>query len=152
MFQLPRLATHLLAATFLLAAAACGGEREGYYEVGDPEARPALATEPPEVARFFPPSGYRGLVLNRCSSCHSVACTLVGDRDVERWRQVEVSHLHYNPGLSIEDRGKIFDYLIEHFGAEDPKPDVPASFLEGGCPVLTDEKIATLPEWDPRLE
>jgi len=133
----------VLAILLLIAGglAACGG--------GDPEAAtvengrllsadaiPARPTVINTVADIFPDTGRRGLVLNNCSTCHAVACVTQGQRDRARWKEVEVSHEYNIPGLSKEDHGKIFDYLLMNFNETQPEPVVPPEYFEGGCPEL----------------
>jgi hypothetical protein len=93
------------------------------------------AAVPPEVANIFPATGNRNMFLNRCSTCHTPACAAVGQRSMERWREIEESHISYNPGISAEDRGRIFDYLRRHFNEDTPEPDVPPA-LVADCPTL----------------
>ncbi len=128
-------------AGFVVILASCGERSEP-----DPSTiseTPAVlgAPAPPTVPRtnteLFPATGSRGLVLNHCASCHAVACTALGQRSPSRWSAVEESHANYIPGLSIEDRGKIFDYLRRDFNDTLPEPNVPPELLEGGCPTLT---------------
>jgi hypothetical protein len=92
--------------------------------------------EPETVEDIFPATATRGLVLNNCASCHALACAAIGQRSPARWREVEASHATAIPGLSIEDRGRIFDYLMRFFNDTLPEPHVPTEFLEGGCPSL----------------
>lgn len=127
---------YLIPILFISLAAGCG-EDERYYpgDLADPAAITPPAN-PRTVEELFPATGLRGLVINRCSTCHSVACSTLGQRSDEEWDEVEYSHQNYIPGLSIEDRGKIFDYLKRNFGENQPEPQVPPEFLEGGCPAL----------------
>lgn len=123
----------------VLLVAGCDREVEGRIEVGpdDPNRAAHVVEDPDPIVAYLPETGIRGLVLNRCSTCHAVACALVGEeRDDERWDEIEYSHADYVPGMSIEDRGKIFDYFKRHFGAGQPRPDIPQELLAGGCPQL----------------
>lgn len=94
----------------------------------------AASQEPRAPGDLFPATGNRGLVLNNCDSCHAVVCVTLGQRDRTEWRDVEESHIDAVPGLSIEDRGKIFDYLRRHFNESLPEPMIPEDLLQGGCP------------------
>ncbi|MEX2570767.1 MAG: hypothetical protein WD737_05630 [Gemmatimonadota bacterium] len=137
----PRTRLALLASTFLLLAACGGQELPGSDEESPDGAAAASDTGPLPVgsrpaAEIFPPTATRGLVLNRCGSCHAVACAAIGQRDEQRWRAVETSHADYVPSLSTEDQARIFSYLRMHFGTDRPEPDVPVEYLEGGCPRL----------------
>ncbi len=130
----------LLGTLGLLAAlnvSGCGNGGEGSNPAQDGAPLvPALRTPPPEpeiVADLFPATASRGLVLNHCSTCHSPACAVIGQRSRAEWDAIETSHIPYGGGLSSEDRGKIFDYLHRHFNDTLPEPEVPPRFLEPGC-------------------
>jgi hypothetical protein len=79
--------------------------------------------------------GNRGLVLNNCVSCHAAACLVIRQRSPDRWAELEAPHSGAVPDLSREDRGRIFDYLKRHFNDTLPESEVPARFLEDGCPL-----------------
>ena len=113
-----------------------GGE-SGLYRPGDnAPARAGGTGELRTVAEVFPSSGYQGLVVNNCATCHAAACAALGQRTPAQWAAVEKSHEYYIPGLSKEDHGKIFDYLRNNFNDSLPEPAVPQQLLEGGCPRL----------------
>lgn len=135
----------LLATALLLASCGqgdiegSGGQADGVQTDPPVSALPDnqnTSTAPLTVADFFPATGSRGLVLNRCASCHSVGCTALGQRTPEQWAAVQETHIDAVPGLSIEDRTKIFDYLEANFSNTQPEPNIPPEFLEGGCPQL----------------
>jgi hypothetical protein len=139
----PGLCTLILTA-FALLLGGCGteaGDRGVDSDATVAERSPASSDDlypaavPPEVANLFPATATRNMFLNRCSTCHTPACAAVGQRNTERWREVEESHIGYNPGLSAEDRGRIFDYLRRHFNENTPEPDVPPR-LVAECPTL----------------
>lgn len=124
-----------VAATLLVMLAACGND-EPPPDLYDPPERinpPPRPAVPQTVADIFPATGYRGLVMNNCATCHSAACAAIGQRTREEWRAVEQTHLGAVPGLSAEDRGKIFDFLRRNFNDTLPEPVVPPQLLEGGC-------------------
>jgi hypothetical protein len=129
-----------LLCALLVLISACRGEAP---EVANGTAAPPVTeastgdpVHPRTVEDIFPATATRNMFLNRCSSCHSPACAALGQRDIQRWREVEASHVSYNPGMSAEDRGRVFDYLRRHFNENTPEPFVPAELLEGGCPTL----------------
>jgi hypothetical protein len=133
-----RLASVLAIFACLLASCGDGETRDPVAEMGNPNVpnAPALSAVPRTSTEIFPATGRRGLVLNNCASCHAVACAAVGRRSASEWSAVEASHTNYIPGLSIEDRGKIFDYLHEYFNDTLPEPVVPPELLQGGCPTF----------------
>ncbi len=125
----------ILAALALpLLVAGCGdGERaEGRITPGEFSA-PTPPANPRTTTEIFPETGRRGLVLNNCASCHAVACVALGQRNRQEWAAVEATHRGVVPGLSLEDSGKIFDYLYEHFNDRTPEPVVPREWLNGDC-------------------
>ena len=134
--------TFSLVTGLVLAASmtACGG--------GTPAAKPESAAPPPasspaastttagaanepnNVADLFPPGPGRDAVLNNCSACHNLACSLIGQRTPERWSELQKSHSDKVPDT---DLGVLFGYLSSHFSNAQPEPKVPAKFLQGGC-------------------
>lgn len=131
----------LLLAGFALFAAGCGGEAEDAPVVDTPVAETpdiAAAPEPPAnepatIAELFPEGEGKDLVLANCTSCHAVACAVIGQRPQDRWDNLAEAHAEHVSSLSDADRGVIFAYLSEHFSDQDPEPYVPAQFLERGC-------------------
>jgi hypothetical protein len=79
---------------------------------------------------LFPPGNGRDLVLANCTSCHSVACSVIGQRTPERWAALEEQHRDRISGVDLK---LLFGYLQTNFDSSRPEPKVPAKFLEGGC-------------------
>jgi len=130
-------AIFLVAGFFLLAG--CGDGASGLPDAvvaGDLPPSPAASARPATVADIFPATAVRNMFLNRCSSCHAAPCAALGRRSRAEWERVEATHVSYNPGMSAEDRGKIFDYLRRHFNENTPEPAIPGEMIEGGCPRL----------------
>lgn len=126
-----------MAFSSLLLLTGCGSDApNGAEGAAADSSAAAMAATPQTVEDIFPETGSRGLVFNRCSSCHALACAAIGQRTEEDWAAVEAAHVDYNPGMSIEDRGKIFDYLKRHFTDRQPEPAVPPHLLGDGCPQM----------------
>lgn len=128
-------ALQLVTAAALFAVACGGGGSDTPTEAPAAESAPAAsaapaAAAPATVADIFPEGPAKSQVLNNCASCHSVACAAIGQRSIERWESLRESH---RENVSGADLDLIFAYLSEHFGPDDPEPNVPAAFLEGGC-------------------
>lgn len=132
----------LLALATAIAVSGCGtgNDREqappppGAYDTAAADLSPYVqpgAGHP--AADLFPATATRGMVLNRCTTCHAAGCLVVGRRSAAEWRRIEASHADAVPGLSIEDRGRIFDFLRRNYDDRRPEPSVPAELLEG-CP------------------
>lgn len=73
------------------------------------------------------------MVLNTCGSCHSVACTAVGQRTRERWESIEKSHKDRLTSYSSANVDAMFNYMKENFNNTKPEPQVPAELLAQGC-------------------
>ncbi len=80
----------------------------------------AAAKAPETVADLFPPGPGRDLVLNNCTSCHSAACSVIGQRTADRWEALKTSHADRvgSPG----DLDTLFNYLKTHFSDAQPEP------------------------------
>ena len=135
-----------LLAVLLLAGApvlgACGGDTPDTSldettsaVTSDVQPVPAVpaSEEPATIADIFPEGEGREVVLNNCASCHAVACTAIGQRSDGRWQDLREAHREHVPSLSEEDLSRAFAYLSANFGADNPEPNVPSRFLEGGC-------------------
>jgi hypothetical protein len=90
----------------------------------------AAAPEPKTVADLFPPGPEKAMVINNCASCHSVACSVIGQRTPERWDSLRDGH---KERVANADVGAMFAYLKANFDSSKPEPKVPPAFLEGGC-------------------
>jgi hypothetical protein len=93
----------------------------------------AASTRPETVRDLFPEGEDRDLVLNNCSSCHAVACAVIGQRTAARWNALKEGHSDRMPGLAEGELDRMFAYLQAHFDDTQPEPSVPAAFLEAGC-------------------
>jgi hypothetical protein len=61
----------------------------------------------------------------------------LGQRTADEWAAVEETHRYAIPGMSVEDLGKAFDYLKQHFNDSAPEPAVPVEWLNGDCAPAT---------------
>jgi cytochrome c5 len=96
-----------------------------------PAASQAASTPAPAtVADIFPPGAGRDLVLNNCGTCHNTACSAIGQRTNARWDSLKESHVEKVSGA---DLNVMFEYLKANFNDSKPEPNVPPSFLKGGC-------------------
>ena len=126
----------------LVMLVGCGEASEGGggeavpSEVSSPEvagSAGAAATQPETVGDLFPEGESRELVLNNRSSCHAVACAVIGQRTAARWNGLKEGHSDRMPGLADGELDRMFAYLQGHFNDTQPEPSVPAAFLEAGC-------------------
>jgi hypothetical protein len=81
----------------------------------------------------IPPGEGRELLFNNCTACHSVVCSLIGQRTAGNWGTVRAGHSDRVPGLSEADQDILYAYLIENFGDQKPEPDLPPELREQGC-------------------
>jgi hypothetical protein len=95
-----------------------------------PAAPATVATAAKSPADLFPESPQKAAVLNNCSSCHNLACSVIGQRTPERWDALQKSHADKVPGADVAG---MFAYLKANFDSSKPEPIVPPAFLEGGC-------------------
>ena len=113
-----------------------GGGEAVPSEESSPEgagAASAASTQPETVGDLFPEGEDRDLVLNNCSSCHAVACAVIGQRTAARWNGLKEGHSDRLPSLADGELDRMFAYLQGHFNDTQPEPSVPAAFLEAGC-------------------
>jgi hypothetical protein len=97
---------------------------------GAPPAAAATTAEPATVADLLPPGPGRDQLLNNCSSCHNLACSVIGQRTAARWDSLKESHKEKVPDSDLE---AVFGYLKVRFNDANPEPKVPPKFLQGGC-------------------
>ncbi len=134
-------ATATLAATI---PAEPGGEHA--WEVTDAPRTPgSLATEEvtptpagdtsgaSSLDAVIPPAPGRDLLYNNCTSCHSVVCSLIGQRTQGNWETIRKGHADRVPGLSQADQDVLYAYLVENFSDSKPEPELPPELREQGC-------------------
>ena len=124
----------ILAVSLLMGCAAVEAPSlEGESAAAVATTTAAAAPEPQTVADLFPEGAGKALVLDNCSACHAVACSVIGQRPQARWNNLKVDHRDKASSLSEVDLDMLFAYLSEHFNDSQPAPSVPAHFLEQGC-------------------
>jgi mono/diheme cytochrome c family protein len=72
------------------------------------------------------------LLLDNCSSCHSVVCAVKGQRPVDRWESLKNDHKDKVTGLSDADLNTLFTYLAENFNNNKPEPNLPPELAQQG--------------------
>ena len=91
------------------------------------------SAQPFNMSSIFPPGPGRDKVLNSCGSCHSVACTAIGQRTKDRWDSIKESHKDRLTSYNSADVNAMFNYMKENFNDAKPEPKVPAELLAQGC-------------------
>jgi cytochrome c5 len=95
-----------------------------------PASAPAAAFN---MSSIFPPGPGKDMVLNTCSSCHSVTCAATGQRTKDRWDNIEKSHKDKLTSYSPKDVDVMFTYMKDNFNDSKPEPKIPAELQGQGC-------------------
>ena len=90
----------------------------------------APAAAPATLGDLFPYGEGRDAVLNNCSACHSVACSVIGQRSRARWDGLRELH---GDRVADAELHAAFEYLKANFDDSKPEPKVPPEFMVGGC-------------------
>lgn len=90
--------------------------------------RPKGSTLP----EILPPGKGLTLLLDNCSSCHSVVCAVKGQRPVDRWESLKNDHKDKVTSLSEADLNTLFSYLAENFNNAKPEPKLPPELAQQG--------------------
>ncbi|MBF8249044.1 MAG: hypothetical protein HW374_1844 [Bacteroidetes bacterium] len=101
-----------------------------------PAAGATTASQPKgtTLAEILPAGNGLTLLLNNCSSCHSVVCSVKGQRPVDRWESLKQDHRDKTSGLSEADLNTLFSYLSANFNNTKPEPNLPPELAaQGGC-------------------
>ncbi len=100
----------------------------------------ALATPTPQALTggqqklnlddYFPKGAGRDLVLRDCTTCHSFAPVITGQRPKARWSSLKDDHRDKASGVTQADYDVEFAYLMENFNDTKPEPKLPDWFLK----------------------
>ena len=75
----------------------------------------------------------RDLVIYSCGSCHSWACTVMGQRPIDHWTTIKATHRDFVSTMGDEDYDLLFSFLAENFNDTKPVPDLPEALESLGC-------------------
>ena len=126
----------LLAAHACLVLAACGGSG------GQPGSAPAAVNAPAQPAAagsapvkldidaIFPRGEGRDLVLNNCTSCHTIVPIVVLQMTKDAWDLNAREHRDRVTSLSDTDFATLYTYLAASFNPERPVPQLPEELLK----------------------
>jgi hypothetical protein len=95
----------------------------------------ATAASPPKgstLPEILPPGKGLTLLLENCSSCHSVVCAVKGQRPVDRWESLKNDHKDKVISLSDGELSTLFSYLAENFNNNKPEPNLPPELAQQG--------------------
>lgn len=79
---------------------------------------------------YFPKGAGRDLVLRDCTTCHSFAPIITGQRPKARWLSLKDDHKDKASGVSQADYDVEFTYLMDNFNDTKPEPKLPDWFLK----------------------
>src|SRR5262245_37739640 len=96
-------------------------------------AQTVTPSKPFKLADVFPAGEGRDLVLNTCGSCHSVACSALGQRTAESWEGIKKGHKDKLTAYNSANVDAMFSYLKANFNDSKPEPKIPAEFVQQGC-------------------
>jgi hypothetical protein len=85
-----------------------------------------------DMNAIFPAGSGRDLVVQNCSNCHNIVPVVMGKKPKAQWDTIEQNHVQRLSGLSRDQVNVVFDYLSEHFGPDDPEPQLPQELLDAG--------------------
>jgi cytochrome c5 len=98
---------------------------------------PATATEQATAAPFklnideiFPPGEGRDLVLNNCTSCHTIVPIVVLQMTKEAWDLNAREHRDRVTSLSDAEISILYAYLAANFNPNRPVPKLPKELLD----------------------
>lgn len=83
-----------------------------------------------DLDAIFPPGEGRDLVLSNCTSCHSFVPVVIVGFNSDEWDRNARDHQDRVTGMTEEERAILYAYLKEHFGPDDPVPELPPELLE----------------------
>ena len=84
-----------------------------------------------DLDALLPPGRGRDLVFANCDACHSIVCSLRGQRSAGHWEHLK--KFHSMPGLSAQDYDTVFAYLTENVSDNNPEPQLPPLLAQQGC-------------------
>ncbi len=79
---------------------------------------------------IFPPGPGRSLVLNNCTSCHTITPIVMVQMTREARERWARDHKERVPSLSDPDFKTVTEYLIENFNPSKPVPQLPKELLD----------------------
>ena len=83
-----------------------------------------------DLDAIVPPGEGRELVFRDCTSCHTWVAIVVLQMDRPAWERNGRDHRDRVVGATDEEFEIMYEYVIEHFGPDDPVPELPPELLE----------------------
>jgi len=83
-----------------------------------------------DMNAIFPPGPGRELVLNNCTTCHTIVPIVVLQLNEDAWKHWRTIHRSRVPALSDADFNTLYDYLRTNFNPSRPVPKLPQDLLD----------------------
>ncbi len=149
--HVPTLAARLAALSVVICfAAGCSAAPAAPTATVAPAAKPTTAPAAPagvtaaggaapaakpgalDLNAIFPPGPGKDLVLQNCTSCHTIVPIVTGQKPRGQWEVTKNNHLQRVSGLQRDQIDTIFTYLENNFGPDNPVPQLPPELLNTG--------------------
>src|SRR5262245_37286227 len=91
---------------------------------------PAKASAKVNIDEIFPSGRGRDLVLNNCTSCHTIVPIVVLQMTKDEWERNSRDHRGRVSALSDPEYKTLYDYLIANFNPQRPVPKLPTELLD----------------------
>ena len=91
---------------------------------------PTKASAKVNIDAIFPAGKGRDLVLNNCTSCHTIVPIVVLQMTKEAWERNSRDHRGRVSVLSDAEYKTLYDYLIANFNPQRPVPELPKELLD----------------------
>jgi mono/diheme cytochrome c family protein len=131
-----RLTGALVVGAMCVALAACGGQADrttAAPATGQPPGAAAAANTAPaklNIDEIFPPGEGRELVLNNCTSCHTIVPIVVLQMTKDAWELNAREHRDRVTSLSDAEVATLYAYLAANFNPGRPVPKLPKELLD----------------------
>ena len=107
----------------------CGGQQSGSTS---PPAAEQVSDAPAKlnIDEIFPAGPGRDLVLNNCTSCHTIVPIVVLQMTKEAWELNAREHRDRVTSLSDAEIATLYAYLAANFNPTRPVPKLPKELLD----------------------
>ena len=99
----------------------------------EPSAAAAPASAAPNrlnLDAIFPPGPGRDLVLNNCTSCHTIVPIVILQMSKDAWELNAREHRDRVTSLSDAEVATLYAYLAANFNPDRPVPELPRELLD----------------------
>ena len=91
---------------------------------------PAGGTTKLNMDEIFPPGPGRGLVLDNCTTCHTIVPIVVLQMPQAQWDRNARDHRDRVLGLTDAEFKTTYEYLAKNFNPDRPVPKLPKELLD----------------------